>query len=1660
MRQSVFYNFFVFVTCIIGTNLALNAQMTIEGVDYYGNEWIDYGKQYARIDVEQDGYYKLSYNDLINAGFPIAGKQGSELELYYLGQPVPIRVSNIGLLTSSDYIEFYGKKNDGWIDQFLFDSPEHQLNPDYSMYTDNSRYFLTYGESTVNRYTDATSSLTNLPDLELFYMHTEQVLFTEKHFSPPAIDSRLLHFSSYRPLEGYGSSETNLFEYTIPAGQKYSGNAPKPTLTIRQGVYFDSRQTLVTVNGSAKLTRNTQQLTVDEYELDLLIGDIVNNVQVKIETSALPTQEQRAVLAKVELNYPRQFVATDSDVFEFPLTASDDERYFEIAGFNYSENTVVLDLQNGLYIKPSPSDTGVRFKLPAGESTQIIITNEVLTSASVSVQSYEDYSQLSGNYLMITSEVLDNGPESSAKQYKTYRESDQGGGYDVMIVHSEDLIDQFAYGVKGHSIGIRNFSRAIASNIEDLEFIFLFGKGLDYKNYRTDPTYHLPTWGTPGSDNLLFAPEGRIAPIQPLGRISARTPSDALAYLDKVIDYEDISEYGQSPEEIAWMKKFIHLSGGSTANEIPAIFNFLNSFKNTIENSQFGATVNTYQKTTQDNVETTLSSQIKEDMDDGAFMLTFFGHSSSGTFDFSIEEPGAYQNNGKLPIINSLGCNSGDMFGHSVGLSESFVTEPEVGAIAFLASAGKAELSAQASLGSDYYNNLGNDFYGSKIGHVVYDVMLNLDALIMSSTDLNVNYQTVTEQFNLHGDPALQLVSFEGPDYTPTLENISIEPEQLSSNLDSINFTFEVSNLGQWTEETLNYMIIHDYGEDIDTFYGATITPKYSKLVTKRIPINGSKVVGRNEFNVVIDQDDEINEFPSATAESNNSLIEIYGEGFVSFAFDGSARPIYPTEYAMLVDPDITLKASADNAFVDFANYTIQIDTTELFDSPLLEETTIYTSGGLVKWTPSVDYQSNVVYYWRIKNDDLEIQEWRSSSFVYYPEKALGWNQSHYYQLQDLDYIKLNLNESRDMDFSRIPIEHKVINQKRIFSDQIPTYTVNSTFMEANYGEDSGAYWDISSGIYAIVIDPITSIPWVLDSQDGYPGAECAYTPSHLRDRNAFPFGLNNANRRECFLKFVEDTVPDGHYVILFTIQSNTWSYDANQWDADEAIFGRSIFSVLESQGATEVRSLAQEEVPYIFAYQKGVGPVAEEIASTSDDSITLFADILGTATEGQITSTVVGPASEWQTLEWAPEVEESSDYSSVDIYGIDREGEKTLLVEGILEHSADLSNINADTFPQIELVYTVADSIDRSAAALDYWRVYYQPLAEAAINTQAAFEFNNEFLVKGEELTLSYAVENVSDIDMSEMLVNYTIVSADNETITWDVRYNSLDAQSQDVYDVSFDTKVLDQGSYEFQISMNPNYDQPEQYLFNNVGILKFEILDNDLNPLLDVTFDGIRIKDGDVVSPTPDIQVTLNDDNLFSLLDSPEYFQLTLTYPDGSLVPVDVYGSDIEFLPAISGNMKNEASLIYSPSLEPGIYSLSVQGRDAVGNLAGAYGYMVEFEVVTNKRIVSLSNYPNPFSNYTNFAFNATGDGLPSDFALLIFNELGEVVRSITSTDIGQLPTGYNRVYYTWDGTDGSGGDLPNGVYFYRLFFGDSTGFITDKDFSKGYGKLVMMK
>jgi hypothetical protein len=252
------------------------------------------------------------------------------------------------------------------------------------------------------------------------------------------------------------------------------------------------------------------------------------------------------------------------------------------------------------------------------------------------------------------------------------------------------------------------------------------------------------------------------------------------------------------------------------------------------------------------------------------------------------------------------------------------------------------------------------------------------------------------------------------------------------------------------------------------------------------------------------------------------------------------------------------------------------------------------------------------------------------------------------------------------------------------------------------------------------------------------------------------------------------------------------------------------------------------------------------------------------------------------------------------------------------------------------------------------------------------------------------------------------------------------------------------------------------------------FYVRADKTNPLLDVTFDNVHILNRDIVSSKPHIQIKLKDESKFLLLSDTSVLTLQVKFPDNTIRTYQFNTDTLRFTPAASAS-DNTATIDFMPQFlnqanENGDeYQLMIKGKDASGNPAGATQYSIAFRIFSKPMISNLLNYPNPFTTSTAFVFTITGSEIPDNMKIQILTVTGKVVKEVTRQELGQLHIGRNITDYKWDGTDQFGQRLGNGVYLYRFVttlngkkmekFTDS-GDNTDKFFTRGYGKMYLMK
>ncbi len=248
--------------------------------------------------------------------------------------------------------------------------------------------------------------------------------------------------------------------------------------------------------------------------------------------------------------------------------------------------------------------------------------------------------------------------------------------------------------------------------------------------------------------------------------------------------------------------------------------------------------------------------------------------------------------------------------------------------------------------------------------------------------------------------------------------------------------------------------------------------------------------------------------------------------------------------------------------------------------------------------------------------------------------------------------------------------------------------------------------------------------------------------------------------------------------------------------------------------------------------------------------------------------------------------------------------------------------------------------------------------------------------------------------------------------------------------------TKVL-KGRYAYVVKVNYNdFNQPlhpELSLLNNSSIRYFYVNEDLINPLLDVTFNGKHITNGEIVSSNPNILISSKDENKLNWQIDTSGIKIWWKTPQ-SPVFERVDTSNVKFYPATSSY--NQAKAEFNPkNLQDGLYTLKVQSNDANGTNAGSSEYQINFTVINKASATNFYPYPNPFTSAMRFVFTLTGNEVPDYINIKIMTIQGKVVKELNKEDLGNISIGNNVTDVVWDGTDQYGDRLSNGVYLYTV-------------------------
>jgi len=1624
----------------------------------YSNSWINFNQKYFKFPISEEGIYRIDRDYLVSIDAEFASINPKNLQIFARGKEQYILVSGENDFTfdSGDYIEFYAKPNNAWLDTGMFANPSFLANPHYSYINDTINYFLTWKVSPtqklrLNIETDTVFS--SYPRIDYCVKNTVNQ-FTELYYYAAANPR-------YTQGEGWFDAHSFIQEHPRIRGiaiNNYTNNRDVKIKTVVAGTPGTNINSVL--QHHLKISYNSVTYVDTQFvgynlvkpEFNIPVSEITSgNINLHFSANYEGSSVDRQAISHIEAEYSHNLDFENKSFFRFKIQQTGNTKdAVEISNFAV-DSVLIYDLTNKSIINSYSVYNKIRFVAPNGliERDYLIINaNNVNNITKIKKVNFINYaiSGFNSNLIIISNKKL----FAEVNQYVSYKNSI---GFNTLLVDIEDLYQQFSYGIEKHPLAIRYFMEYISDiYTEKPKGILLIGKSLHARLYRKNTNNYektlVPSYGNPSSDNLFtvnIKNSGFVTPYIPIGRIAAKNITDVEIYLDKLIDYDNTNAAD-------WRKQAIHFGGGSTANEQSAFASYLNNYENILADTLFGGFTHTFLKTNSDPIQITQTDSIRNLINTGVSIINFFGHGSSNGFDQNIDDPSAYNNKGKYPFMMANSCLTGDFHLSTSGNTptEKWVLIKDKGAIAYFASVDLGYPTYLNVLSTEIYKNISYKSYGNSLGKIIQNSFRILENMYPN----NKYIETTCLEVSLHGDPSIILNYAEKPDLILTTADISFNPNILSTEIDSFNVNIVITNIGKATLDTFVLEITRTFADGSDTVKAVNIPGiLYKDTFNIKFPIDKINGIGLNTFCAKVDALSQIDELD----ETNNNACS-----YINIK-SSNLSPIWPYKFAIYPNDTVTLKASTSDPFIDTQTSIIQIDTVDTYDSPFKKETQIMHGGGVIQWTLPFSLEPNKVYYWRVAKQGTN--EWSESSFIYIPGQT-GWSQAHFFQFKNNNYNFIDYNRPiRNFDF--------VTSPKKIICHNIGSPSEAETYDIKYYIEGYGDYGTCGGGstLVIAVIDSSSLVPWISDIADfGHKDYPKCYSRSRTDRYFLFPADSLGYENIADFLH----AIPNGMHIIFY----NIWNGNFQQWP--ERLYNE--FETLYF--GTSVRFIPNN-YPFIFYIQKGKQNTGTEIIGTSaNDIINFEKDLYINFNYGNIISEIAGPSTNWNKIKWQWNFSETPSYDStlLKIYGLDLSGNTSLLIDTISTSSSEILNLNnlidANQYPYIKMEMFSQDDTNNTPSQLNKWQLMYDMVPETAIDPESGFVFYKDTIDEGDDVVFAVATKNVSAYDMDSLLINYYLKDHNNNISL----LKSKHCRSHPSGDILLDTINFNTYGYpglnSIWSEINPinettgHYDQLEQYHFNNIVQKYFYVRQDNENPLLDVTFSGMHILDGDLISAKPEILISLKDENKFLELNNPDVFKLYLKTPFNTdeilITEFDSLGNQqLLWSPAQLPN--NSCKLLYTPNTLPdGVYKLRVSAVDISGNESGKYDYIVSFTIENKSTITDIFNYPNPFSTSTRWVFTLSGSVLPDEFTIEIMTISGKLVKVITLDELGQIRIGRNITDYAWDGRDMYGDKLANGVYFYRVrtkINGENidkrnTKTNTDKFFKKSWGKLYIMR
>jgi len=710
-----------------------------------------------KILITKEGIYSISGLALRAAGLDIKNIDPRYLTIIGPEGEVPIRVvgESDGLFDFNDRVEF-------WAEQYWIRSGSGEIRA--PLYTDHNVYWLKSGSEPGVRFGQEECGPVSSSGKEIVYSKSFPY---RKHFE------KNIYFDRLPYAKGVENSDYWIMTPGIAGGEKrdVSFILDMPDLygtqLARLRIRLRGRSQIMMIH-PVEIYINDRRIVSGSWQMN----EAVTLESEGFTPAYLKEGENRLTIINrseggelaylfldwFEITYPRLYKAVDDYIrFKPPQYSAGKTCRFEIEGFSEPEIEIFKKGVSKIWGSEVKSVTDT-----LGNKTYTVVFEDKITNEDVEYVASTVKSMMMPDSLVL---VKDSGLRSGERggDYVVIIPDDSLGeecledlillrqdqGHDVEVVLLDDIYNEFGNGMVDPS-AIRNFLRYGFLNWSPpIRYVLLIGDGYYYPSSdRKDnliPVVHYQTvkYGGAVSDHwYTLLQGGDDFPDVAIGRFPVSSKKELKAVVSKIVEYER-NGIGE------WNNRYLLIGAGGHGGVFKSqsetlIRDVLSPSLEPARLYLFGG--GPYYGGTE---------ELLNHLSDGAVLVNFRGHgggaiwSDGGLLD--LDDVELIENSGRLPVVTSMTCFTGDFAHNQKGLGEVLFTADQTGCVAFWGSSGLGWIWNDYYLLTELYKLI-DENSDLTLGEIIREAKSNYLMTHRGDLPLSEVYQ-----YNLLGDPGLRI---------------------------------------------------------------------------------------------------------------------------------------------------------------------------------------------------------------------------------------------------------------------------------------------------------------------------------------------------------------------------------------------------------------------------------------------------------------------------------------------------------------------------------------------------------------------------------------------------------------------------------------------------------------------------------------------------------------------------------------------------------------------------------------------------------------------------------------------------------------------------------------------------------------------------------------